>query len=188
MSDTLQVALQNAMLLGAIQGVIFSGFAFFSKKYKAASNYFLGMLILAFSYSIIQNYLSVSGLFSRNQLFAFFYIPLSTVFMPLYFLYVKHFLYQKQKMEKQDYWLFIPFLITLVESIFEKLGFALGIFNGKQYIGNAANICRGQNRKPHRVAAAIVGFGTGKHERRHQDGQKFHFFHFFYDLNCSPQK
>ena len=133
MSDTLRYVLQNAMLLGAIQGIIFSGIPFLNKKYKSLGNFFLGMLLVTFSYNIIQNYLAVSNILSLNKIFNIVYIPLSSVFLVLYFLYVKYFLYPKHKIEQQDYFLFIPFLFVFTESVLEKLGFAIGIFNDTQH-------------------------------------------------------
>ena len=129
MSDTLRYVLQNAMLLGAIQGFFFSGFAFFSKKYKSLSTFFLGMLILTFSYNIIQNYLFASEIITDDSYFQIFYIPFSSVFLVLFYLYVKSFLNQSRKLSKSDYLLFIPFFIAFTESIFEKIGFAVGWFN-----------------------------------------------------------
>lgn len=121
--------MQIIMLLGAIQGFIFSGFAFFSKKFKSQSNFFLGMLILTFSYNIVQNYLLVSGVFTSDNYFRILYIPLSSVFLVLYFLYVKTYLYPQKKLDKKYYLLFLPFLIAFAESVFEKIGFAIGFFN-----------------------------------------------------------
>jgi len=117
------------MLLGAVQGIIFSGFAFFSKKYKSRSNFFLGMLILAFSYNIIQNYMVASNLFSLDQYFEIFYIPLSSVFLVLFYLYVSFFLNQKRKLLETDYLLFIPFLIALIAAFIEKTGFLFHWFD-----------------------------------------------------------
>lgn len=120
--------LQVVMLLGAIQGIIFSGFAFFSKKYKSLSNFFLGMLTLTFSYNIIQNYLVASDIFTLDNYFNFFYIPFSPLFLVLFYLYVKSFLNQNKKISKPDYLLFIPFFIAFAESFFEKIGFSIGWF------------------------------------------------------------
>lgn len=120
---------QIIMLLGAFQGFIFSGFAFFSKKYKSKSNFFLGMLILTFSYNIFQNYLYVSGYFPENLYFEVFYIPFSSLFLVLFFLYVRTFLRPDRKFPKLVWLLFLPFLINFIESIIEKLGFAFIFFN-----------------------------------------------------------
>lgn len=119
---------QVLMLLGAIQGFIFSGFAFFAKKYKSRSNFFLGMLILTFSYNIVQNFLVVSDWISSDAYFRFFYIPFTSVFLVLFYLYVRSFLYPKNKPQKVHYLLFLPFLIVFIESFLEKLGYANHIF------------------------------------------------------------
>ncbi|MGC4128161.1 MAG: AraC family transcriptional regulator [Bergeyella sp.] len=126
--------IQIIMLLGAVQGVFFSGFAFFSKKYKSSSNFFLGMLILTFSYNIIQNYLFASGILTNYSYFQIFYIPFSSVFLVLFYLYVKSFLNQNRKVSKSDYLLFIPFFNAFTESVFEKIGFAVGWFNNSHVV------------------------------------------------------
>ncbi len=121
--------LQIVMLLGAVQGIIFSAFALFSKKYKSLSNFFLGMLILTFSYNIIQNYLAASNLFSLDFYFEVLYVPMSSLFLVLFYLYVKTFLDSNKVLSKKDYLLFIPFLISLTESIIEKIGYFYGWFD-----------------------------------------------------------
>lgn len=117
------------MLLGAIQGFIFGGIAIFSKKYKSKSNFFLGLLLITFSYNILQNYLVVADFFTKDEYFLFFYINFAPVFLPLYYLYVKFFLYPNAELTKWNYLLFLPISIVLVESIFEKIGFATGLFH-----------------------------------------------------------
>lgn len=125
--------INTIILAGAIQGFIFSGFAFFSKKYKSLANFFLGMLILTFSYHNLQNYLIVANIFSEDAYFRIFYIPFTTVFLTLFYLYIKYFLYPKNKIQKKDYYLFIPFLIAFTESVLEKIGFAIGIFETESH-------------------------------------------------------
>ena len=134
MSIFLSSFFQNAMLLGAIQGIIFSGFAFFSKKYKSKSTFFLGLLILTFSYNILQNYMVVSNLFTLEHYFNFLYFPFSSVFLVLFYLYVKSFLYPDRKLTRFDYLLFLPFLVALLESIFEKTGYATGFFDNSDAV------------------------------------------------------
>jgi len=121
--------LNTLMLLGAIQGVVFSVVAFTSKKFRSRSTFFLGMLILTFSYNIIQNYLVASEIFTLDKYFKIFYIPFSSLFLVLFYLYVKSFLYQDKKLSRNDYLLFIPFFIAFTESVFEKAGFAAGYFD-----------------------------------------------------------
>lgn len=130
----LNTVFNNLMLLGAVQGFIFSGIAFYSKKYNSRSNFFLGLLILTFSYNILQNYLVVSNIFSSDDYFSVFYIPFTSVFLVLFYLYVKLFLYPERKLTQGDKFLFLPFLITFAESFFEKIGFATGLFDNSDVI------------------------------------------------------
>lgn len=119
---------QYAMIVGAVQGFIFSSFALFSKKYKSKSNLFLGLLIFTFSYNILQNYFVVSGWFTADNYFEIFYIPLSSVFLVLFYLYVLSFLNPKLKITTAHLFLFLPFFIALLESVLEKIGLATGLF------------------------------------------------------------
>ncbi|MBA5630580.1 helix-turn-helix domain-containing protein [Moheibacter lacus] len=126
--------LQILMLLGAFQGFIFSGFAFFSNKFKSRSNLFLGLLILTFSYNILQNFLIISGILNQFNYFETFHIPLSSVFLVLFYLYVLYFLHPNLKNRKSHFLLFVPFLIALLESILEKIGFATKLFDQRDII------------------------------------------------------
>ncbi len=119
----------NIMLIGAIQGFIFSGFIFCSKKYNSKSNFFLGLLIVTLSYNILQNYLVISDLFRLDHYFEHLYIPFTAVFLVLFYLYVKFFLYPDSTLTQADCLLFLPFSIAFLESIFEKTGYATGFFN-----------------------------------------------------------
>lgn len=115
---------QYAMIVGAIQGFIFSLFALLSNKYRSESNFFLGLLILTFSYNLLQNYLMVAGILNFQNYFETFHIPLSSVFLVLFYLYVLNFLHPNLKIRKLHLLLFVPFMIALLESILEKIGFA----------------------------------------------------------------
>lgn len=131
---------QIIILLGAIQGFIFSGFAFFSKKYKSKSNFFLGMLILTFSYNIFQSYLLSSGIINYEIYFKVFYIQLTSIFLVLYYLYVKFYLNPDRKLTKMDLLLFLPFFLSFFINSIEKIGLLTGLIeyqpftkNGKEF-------------------------------------------------------
>ncbi|MEZ4839746.1 helix-turn-helix domain-containing protein [Flavobacterium sp.] len=71
----------------------------------------------------------MAGVFSEDAYFKYFYIPFSSLFMALFYLYVKYFLNLTQKFNKKDLIFFIPFIIALTESVLEKIGFAINIFH-----------------------------------------------------------
>lgn len=121
--------LNTVMLLGAIQGIILSLYIFLSKKHKTLSNLFLALLIVSFSYNIIQSYLHITGIITTEYYFRYFYIPLSAVFMTLFYFYVKYYLYPFEKFQKKNYLFFIPFTIDLFICIIEKIFYALGFYN-----------------------------------------------------------
>ncbi len=121
--------LNTVMLLGAIQGIILSLHIFLSRKHKTLSNLFLALLIVSFSYNIIQSYLHITGLITTEYYFKYFYIPFSSVFMTLFYLYVKYYLYHLEKFQKKDYLFFIPFINDFSISLIEKTVYGLGFYN-----------------------------------------------------------
>lgn len=121
--------LNTVMLLGAIQGIILSLYIFLSKKHKTLSNLFLALLIVSFSYNIIQSYLHITGIITMEYYFKYFYIPFSSVFMTLFYLYVKYYLYHLEKFQKKDYLFFIPFINDFFVTLIEKIVYALGFYN-----------------------------------------------------------
>lgn len=121
--------LNTVMLLGAIQGIILSLYIFLSKKHKTLSNLFLALLIVSFSYNIIQSYLHITGIITKEYYFKYFYIPFSSVFMTLFYLYVKYYLYHLEKFQKKDYLFFIPFINDFFVTLIEKIVYALGFYN-----------------------------------------------------------
>ena len=121
--------LNTVMLLGAIQGIILSLYIFLSKKHKTLSNLFLALLIVSFSYNIIQSYLHITGIITKEYYFKYFYIPFSSVFMTLFYLYVKYYLYHLEKFQKKDYLFFIPFINAFFVTLIEKIVYALGFYN-----------------------------------------------------------
>lgn len=121
--------LNTVMLLGAIQGIILSLYIFLSKKHKTTSNLFLALLIVSFSYNIIQSYLLITGIITKEYYFKYFYIPFSSVFMTLFYLYVKYYLYHIEKFQKKDYLFFIPFINDFSVTLIEKTVYGLGFYN-----------------------------------------------------------
>lgn len=118
--------LNTLLLAGAIQGIIFSLFAFFSPKFRSRSSFYLGLLILVFSLNLLQYYISLTILDNFGDLFSYFYTPFSSLFLVLYYFYVKTFLYPKAKIRKWEYLLYLPFIIAFVGALIEKIGYRVG--------------------------------------------------------------
>ncbi len=115
------------MLVGAIQGIVFSSIVFLSLKYRNRSLFFLAALILCIALNNLQYFLLDSAVISVQEFFGVFYIPLSTLSMVLFFFYVKFFLFPESKMTSADKLLFLPFLLFLLLIIFYKTVLALGL-------------------------------------------------------------
>lgn len=112
--------LNTLLLVGAFQGIIFSVIAFASKKFRSRSNFFLGLLILVFSLNLIQNYLVASELVNRDFYFGYFFLPFSSLYLVLFYFYVKTFLSFDKKSNAWNYLLFLPFAIAFLVTLAEK--------------------------------------------------------------------
>lgn len=115
------------MLLGAIQGFIFSGIAFFSKKYRNRSIFFLALLILCFAVNNIQYYLWETGIVEEDIFFGYLYFPLASLSIVVYYFYVKLFLYPKTPISLKEWLLFLPFGVFFLLTLYYKIGYLLDI-------------------------------------------------------------
>ncbi|MGB6093598.1 MAG: AraC family transcriptional regulator [Moheibacter sp.] len=104
------------LLIGAVQGLLFTVIISSSKKFKSKSNLFLGLLILGFSLNNLQYYFLMADLISHKTFFNLIYLPYASVNMVFYYFYVKTFLYPNSKITPKEKLLFTPFLFffTLV--------------------------------------------------------------------------
>lgn len=114
------------MLVGAIQGIVFSGIVVFSKKYQTKSLFFLAALILVFSLNNLQYFLLDTKVINFEAFFKVFYIPFATLSMVLYFFYVKFFLFPGEKITAANKLLFLPFFIFFGLTLFYKSSSAFG--------------------------------------------------------------
>ena len=115
------------MLMGAIQGIVFSVIVSFSKKYQTKSIFFLAALILCFSLNNLQYFLLDTKTINSEQFFGIFYIPISTLSMVVYFFYVKFFLFPDAKITAANKFLFFPFFTFLGLTLFYKIVLAFGL-------------------------------------------------------------
>lgn len=117
--------LNTLILVGAIQGIIFSAIALISKKFRSKSTFFLALLILCFSLNNIQYYLWETDIIDENLFFGFLYIPYASLSMVMYYFYVKLFLYPKNPIRKSQFLLLLPFAVFFLLTIYYKIGNAL---------------------------------------------------------------
>ena len=117
------------MLIGSIQGFIFTFIVLSSYRRKNKSNVFLTLLIVGFSLNNLQYYLTNTDLISSSTLFRFWYLPYSSINMVFLFFYVKFILDADAKIKISQYALFIPFVLFFIASTYYKIGTAFGEFN-----------------------------------------------------------
>lgn len=117
--------LNTLILVGAIQGLIFSFIALTSPKFRSKSTFFLALLILCFSLNNFQYYLWETDIVTAEFFFGVIYFPYASLSMVLYFFYVKLFLYPKSRVDKKYGFLFLPCLIFFLFTVFYKIGNAL---------------------------------------------------------------
>ncbi len=114
------------ILVGAIQGLIFSGVALTLKKFKSKSSFFLALLILAFSLNNIQYFLWETGLVDKEFFFGYLYFPYASISMVFYFFYVKLFLFPKNPIKRWHKFLFLPWFLFFLATVFYKAQYISG--------------------------------------------------------------
>ena len=114
--------LNTFLLIGSIQGFIFTLIVWNVKKFRSKSNLFLSFLILSFSLNNLQYYLIHTELISSSTFFNFIYIPYGSINMVFLFFYIKFLLFPQGKIRKIEYLLFIPFLLFFIASLYYKIG------------------------------------------------------------------
>lgn len=115
------------MLVGAIQGIIFSLIVFFTKKFRTRSLFFLSALILCIAVNNLQYFFLDSRVLNFEKFFGIYYLPVATLTMVFYFFYVKFFLFPKAKITTWNKLLFLPFLIFFLLTLFYKIALAFGL-------------------------------------------------------------
>lgn len=111
------------ILVGAIQGLIFTVVALTVKKFKSKSTAFLALLILAFSLNNIQYFLWETGLVDEEFFFGYLYFPYASISMVFYFFYVKLFLFPHNPIKNSQKLLFLPCLLFFISTVYYKIGY-----------------------------------------------------------------
>lgn len=114
------------MLLGALQGIIFSFVALLSKKYRSKSTIFLVLLILGFALNNLQYYFWEIGVIDGNFFFAYIYFPFAPLNMVFHFFYVKLFLYPNDPITPKQKFLFLPFIVFFIGALYYKIANVTG--------------------------------------------------------------
>lgn len=123
--------LNTLMLIGSIQGFIFTFIVLSSHRIKITSNLFLILLILGFSLNNLQYYLVNTEIISPSTFFELWYIPYASINMVFLFFYVTFLLNPNSKIKPYHYLLFLPFVLFLTAATYYKIGSYFGEFNQK---------------------------------------------------------
>ncbi|WP_452223804.1 helix-turn-helix domain-containing protein [Lacinutrix chionoecetis] len=83
--------------------------------------YFLIVLIVIYSLGNLQWYLEDIKLITLNQLYSYYYFPISNLIPALLYFYVIFYLYPERAFKPKEKLLFIPFLISLSLSLLYKV-------------------------------------------------------------------
>lgn len=117
--------LNMILLVGCIQGVMFSVFAFAIKRYRSKSTIFLALLILVLSVNNFQYLLRTLETVSEAYFYSHIYIPFETLIIVFYFFYIKFFLYPKDKVKSVEKLFYLPFIVfSLITFIFKIIYFS----------------------------------------------------------------
>ncbi|MFK7758095.1 MAG: helix-turn-helix domain-containing protein [Flavobacteriales bacterium] len=95
------------------QGV-FAAVLLFTSEKNRLPNRFLGLLILAFSFWMLDTFYNVSGLYIQNPNLYFQPVLYSLAFGPLIYFYIKSLINKGFKFKKSDLFHFIPVLIQII--------------------------------------------------------------------------
>lgn len=119
------------LLIGAVQGFLFTIITFFSKRLKSKSNYFLALLILGFSLNNFQYYFSLANLISYDTLINYIFLPYASVNMVFYYFYVKTYLNPEFVVGKKEKMLFVPFLFFFIVVTLYKILYGFDLLSEK---------------------------------------------------------
>jgi len=117
------------VIMGTLQGFIFSGVVFSLKKYKSRSNYYLALLILVFSLSNLQYFISDSGILSMADMYSYIFMPWGLLIPVLIYFYTELFMFPEKKFSFKEKLLFVPFFIILISTLVFRIGRILNFNN-----------------------------------------------------------
>lgn len=130
----MELNIYNALILaGIVQGLIFTVIVFFTKKYRARSIYYLCTLILVYSLSNLQYFLSDSGILTMVQMYQYVFIPFAALTPVLIYFYVLTFLHPTTKISIRKKALYLPFIIFSLLTLVYKWGALTNYENNSFY-------------------------------------------------------
>lgn len=104
------------ILMGILQGLVFSFAILFTKKYYSKTNSFLAYTVLSLSFSNLQYWMIDSNLVKSYPVFGILRIPCDFLMIPMFYFFVNHYLGKKITI-KHKFLLCLPFLIDFILQI-----------------------------------------------------------------------
>jgi len=106
---------QLLIILGSIQGLVYAIILFIRKKFRIASNIFLGLMVFFVALCNIQHILIDMDYLSETNVFRKMYFPVQWLIMPMFYFHVHHVIFNKNPKQLTKFFLIAPsVLITLV--------------------------------------------------------------------------
>ena len=114
------------IIVGVIQGFIFTGIVFFNKKYHAKSTFYLITLIFVYSINNLMYIIPDIGVMSLYKMYNVLFLPFGPIIPVLIYFYVVYFLNPLKKLNWKDKLLFFPFCLFSILVIYFRIKYFLG--------------------------------------------------------------
>ena len=115
------------IIVGIIQGLIFTAVVIFSKKYHSRSTFYLVALIFCYSFGNLMYILPDIGTMPLLTMYGYLYLPIASIDGPIMYFYVFYLLYPSKKPKIIERLLFAPFIFFLILTLYFRFRNILGI-------------------------------------------------------------
>jgi AraC-like DNA-binding protein len=114
------------IIVGIIQGFIFTAVVLWSKKYHAKSTFFLVTLIFCYSLGNLMYILPDIGTMPLLTMYSYIYLPIASIDAPIMYFYVILLLHPTKKILVKEKLLFAPFIGFLILTLIFRFRIILG--------------------------------------------------------------
>ena len=114
------------IIVGIIQGFIFTAVVILSKKYHSKSTFFLVALIFCYSFGNLMYILPDIGAMSLTSMYDYLYLPIASIDGPIMYFYIVYLLYPTKKIALIEKLLFAPFIVFLLLTLFFRFRLIFG--------------------------------------------------------------
>lgn len=114
------------IIVGIIQGFIFTAVVLLSKKYHSKSSFYLVAIIFCYSIGNLMYILPDIGIMPLLTMYSYIYLPIASIDAPIMYFYVILLLYPTKKILIKEKLLFAPFICFLILTLFFRFRIILG--------------------------------------------------------------